>query len=118
MFALQHLHHVVVVFFQPQGAVRFDVADRGHLEFERPEALGEGDLLVAREMLVGKDQQRVLEPGGVERAPSGVVQLRGPLMPRTTAPKLASTGSISRVRACRASRLKSVSLKFSPLRAD
>jgi hypothetical protein len=74
--ALQHLHHVVVVFFQPQGAVRFDVADRGHLEFERPEALGEGDLLVAREMLVGKDQQRVLEPGGVERAPGGVVQLR------------------------------------------
>jgi hypothetical protein len=33
-------------------------------------------LLVARQMLVGKDQQRVLEPGGVERAPGGVVQLR------------------------------------------
>jgi hypothetical protein len=58
--ALQDLDPVVIVLLLAQGAVFLDVADRGHLELEWPEALGEGDLLVAREMLAGEDQQGVL----------------------------------------------------------
>ena len=73
--ALEDLHAVVVVLLEPQAAVLLDVADRRHLELERPEALGEGDLLLAREMLVGKDQQRMFQPGGVERVEGLVVDL-------------------------------------------
>ena len=47
-----------------------------HLELERAEAPGEGDLLVARQVLVGEDQQRVVEPCRVERAEVRLVEFR------------------------------------------
>src|SRR5579883_709605 len=74
--ALEDLHAVVVVLLEPQGAVLLDVADRCHLELERPETLGEGDLLGARQMLPGEDQQRVFQPGVIERPECPFVDLR------------------------------------------
>src|SRR5882757_2401697 len=73
--AFQHFHHVVVVFFHAQRAVRFYIADRRHLEFERPETPGEGDLLVTLEVLAGENEQRVLQPGGKELAPDHLVEV-------------------------------------------
>ncbi len=49
-----------------------------HLELERPEALGEGDLLVLLQELAGKDQQGVFEPGVVQGLPGGLVELGQP----------------------------------------
>src|SRR5262249_39218530 len=63
-----------VVGLAPERAVRFDVAQRCHLELERAEALGEGDLLGMRQVLRRKDQERVLKPGLVERAERGLLE--------------------------------------------
>ena len=56
-------------------AVGADVADRGDVELQRPEAPGEGDLLLAGQMLAGEDQQGVVEPGAVERGEGRLVEL-------------------------------------------
>ena len=70
--ALEHLHQITVVV--DESAVALDVADGRHLEFELSKAFGERNLLVALEMLIRKDQERVLQPGGVEILPGGVVK--------------------------------------------
>ena len=75
LVALEDLDDVVALFRRPQGAVLADVADRAHLELERAEALGEGDLLVLLEELAREDQQGVFEPGGVEGLPGRLVEL-------------------------------------------
>src|SRR5262249_11763655 len=36
---------------------------------------GEGDLIVALQMLVGEDQQRILQPSGIQLTEAGVVEL-------------------------------------------
>ena len=63
-----------------QRAVGLHVAERCQVELERSEAPGKSDLFIATEMLAGKNQQRVLEPRGVELVPHRVVD-RGDLHP-------------------------------------
>ena len=60
--ALQHLHAIVVVLLEAQGAVRLDVAECRHLELERAQALGEGNLFCVGEELAREDEQGVVEP--------------------------------------------------------
>ena len=71
--AFEDLDDIVVVGLDAQRAVGPDVADRCHVELKRPEAPGKADLLVARQVLTGKDQQRMLEPGLVQFAPAFVI---------------------------------------------
>src|SRR5580698_4319035 len=70
--ALEHLHEIAVVV--DEGPVALDVADGRHLELKLSKAFGERNLLVALEMLIRKDEERVLQPGGVEILPGGVIK--------------------------------------------
>ncbi len=73
-----HRLHDVVVGLEVHAATASDVGDRRGLELEVAEASRKGVLVVHRDELSGKDEQRVLEPGRVELVPRGVVQ-RGEL---------------------------------------
>jgi len=75
--ALDDLQDVVVGVVD-ECAVRLHVADRRPFKLERSESLGEGDLLVAAQMLAGEDEQRVLQPDGVEITPHRVVECGKP----------------------------------------
>src|SRR5208283_6119344 len=57
-----------------ERAIGFHVAERRHLELERSESLGEGNLLDATEMLAGKYEERILQPRRVEIVPRRAVQ--------------------------------------------
>ena len=50
------------------------VAERCKVELERSKSPGEGDLLIATEVLTGENEKRVLEPRSVEIVPRRVVQ--------------------------------------------
>ena len=93
LVAAERLHDVVVG-LGVHACRLADVRDRRRLELELAEAPGELVLLVDREELAREDQQRVLEPRGVELA--HVASSRSASsMPRTIAPNVASSGSIS-----------------------
>ncbi len=76
--ALQNFHHLVPQIFSADAPVFLQVADCDQIEFELAEALREGHLLVVGEMLIRKDQQRVLEPSLVELGELGVFDFSEP----------------------------------------